>query len=271
MKRIHWMLALLAITTFVLQACGGAATVDGPSLVSEEGEQGTSASLAEAVAEAVPSRARDNSAEAEAEDETAAVDVQQLANGPTVTVSQATNCRSGPGKDYDLLAIVEAWQSVEVVATYPFGPYVVVDNPNGFDTCWLWLEHADNSDFSAFDLPEAERPPLPEPKPEDFDWSGYWTAWVEGTAYTFYVYVDGSNFTGEFIDGYGQSVRLSGQITSDGRIVNGSWVWGGRSSSFRIQARGQEGGLFVGHWGPSFGEFCGARETLPQPAPCLGP
>lgn len=272
MKRLNWMLAALVIGAFLLQACGAVTTVESGSAVSEAGKSAAAESLPAVAVEDRASRARDDKSDADvAASAITEVQALQLAEGTTVTVSEATNCRTGPGIAYDLVVIVEAGQAVEVGATYPFGPYVVVNNPNGHNSCWLWLEYADRSDFGGLDLPEAVKPPEPTEAPEAFEWSGYWTAWVEGTAYTFYVYVDGSHLTGEFIDGYGNSVILNGQMDASGRTVQGTYAWAGSSSYFKMQAKNYEGSLFIGQWGPSLGEFCGARDTLPQPSPCLGP
>ncbi len=82
---------------------------------------------------------------------------------PIVTVSQATNCRSGPGIDYDLLGAVNVGQTAVVVGKYTPGNYVIINNLNGVGTCWLWGQYATVSGNTT-GLPEMTPPPTPTPK-----------------------------------------------------------------------------------------------------------
>lgn len=203
-----------------------------------------------------------------------AADSNESALGLTsvfVTVSRDTNCRTGPSIDYDLVAIAEAGEPHEVVAIYPLAYYVVIQNPNGVGDCWLWLGYADQTDFRGLGLPEAVPPPPPEPDPEPFDWSGHWNVAIEGELYTMYIYVEGLHFTGEFLDTSGNQVLLIGEFSDNFNTVSGTWVWGGRSSTFIAFARYPERNYFVGQWGPSLGAFCGFQFGVKEPVPCLGP
>jgi hypothetical protein len=80
-----------------------------------------------------------------------------------ISVSQTTNCRSGPRGDYSYITEINAGEEVEVLMTFPGANYVVVRNPNGSGNCWLWLEYADQTDFGSFGLPVATQPPTPTP------------------------------------------------------------------------------------------------------------
>jgi len=59
-----------------------------------------------------------------------------------VTVSANTNCRSGPGIDYDIVGALTIGQQTEVVGKSSTTNYWIINNPNASGTCWLWGEHA---------------------------------------------------------------------------------------------------------------------------------
>ena len=59
-----------------------------------------------------------------------------------VTVSADTNCRSGPGIDYDIVGALTIGQQAEAVGQSSITNYLIINNPNGPGTCWLWAEHA---------------------------------------------------------------------------------------------------------------------------------
>ena len=84
---------------------------------------------------------------------------------PQVSVIQDTNCRTGPGVNYDYVNTVSAGDLKEVVGL-PADPniveYVLVSNrPNSNPLCWLWLRYANTKDFSAYSLPTFFTPPTP--------------------------------------------------------------------------------------------------------------
>lgn len=59
-----------------------------------------------------------------------------------VTVSANTNCRSGPGVDYDIVGALTIGQQAEVIGKNSITGYWIINNPIGPGTCWLWGEHA---------------------------------------------------------------------------------------------------------------------------------
>jgi hypothetical protein len=83
---------------------------------------------------------------------------------PTVTVSVNTNCRTGPGIQYDLVGGVNVGQSAVVVGKSTSTGYWIINNLNGSGTCWLWGQHATVSGNTA-GLPEYPIPPTPTPSP----------------------------------------------------------------------------------------------------------
>jgi hypothetical protein len=82
---------------------------------------------------------------------------------PQVSVSVATNCRTGPGKVYDRVGALLVGQVAEVVGRDTTGNYWYIRNPNqsgGF--CWLWGEYATvTGNFAA--LPAFTPPATPTP------------------------------------------------------------------------------------------------------------
>jgi hypothetical protein len=82
-----------------------------------------------------------------------------------VSVSVATNCRTGPGKVYDRVGALLVGQVADVVGRNSTGNYWYIRNPNqsgGF--CWLWGEYATlTGNFAA--LPIFTPQPTPTPIP----------------------------------------------------------------------------------------------------------
>jgi uncharacterized protein YraI len=81
---------------------------------------------------------------------------------PTVTVSTATNCRTGPGQAYPSIFGLPVGQIAEVVGKNTSTNYWIIKIPNGAGTCWLWGQYATvTGDASA--LPTVAIPPTPTP------------------------------------------------------------------------------------------------------------
>ncbi|MFN8381119.1 MAG: hypothetical protein U0V02_04225 [Anaerolineales bacterium] len=80
----------------------------------------------------------------------------------TVTVSIATNCRTGPGQAYPSIFGLPVGQTAEVVGKNTSTNYWIIKIPNGAGTCWLWGQYATvTGDTSA--LPTVAIPPTPTP------------------------------------------------------------------------------------------------------------
>ena len=82
-------------------------------------------------------------------------------NPPMVTVSSETNCRSGPGRMYDKLGVLNPGETTEVVGRTTVPNYWLVRNPdNPAQICWLWGQYATvTGDWQS--LPQATPPPTP--------------------------------------------------------------------------------------------------------------
>ena len=94
---------------------------------------------------------------------TAAATLTATLSAPMVTVSQATNCRTGPGTQYDQVGSLGAGQSAQPVGKYTPGNYWIIDTPGGSGTCWLWGQYATTSGDTS-GLPEMTPPATPTPQ-----------------------------------------------------------------------------------------------------------
>lgn len=82
---------------------------------------------------------------------------------PLMSVSVPTNCRSGPGKVYDLQGALLVGETAEVYGRDPTNQYWFIRNPDsGADFCWAWGEYATISGSTQL-LPVLTPPPTPTP------------------------------------------------------------------------------------------------------------
>jgi len=82
---------------------------------------------------------------------------------PMVIVSVQTNCRSGPGKAFDILGILNVGQSAEVVGRSVYNDNWIIKLPsNPAITCWLWGQYAtvvgNSTGLPAFTPPASPTP-----------------------------------------------------------------------------------------------------------------
>ncbi len=80
---------------------------------------------------------------------------------PEVTVTSATNCRTGPGTEYDLLYTLQPGQVAQIIGKDSPDNYWIINFPGGI-ACWLWGQYAVVSGNIAA-LPEYPPPPTPTP------------------------------------------------------------------------------------------------------------
>ena len=95
---------------------------------------------------------------------------------PMARVSQATNCRTGPGSAYPFVVSLRPEQVVEVTARSTVDNYWFVANPNQADEyCWLWGEYATvEGDVST--LPVLTPAPAPTPR---IDFTAYLYGFIQ--------------------------------------------------------------------------------------------
>lgn len=85
-------------------------------------------------------------------------------SAPTASVTQTTNCRTGPSASYDIVTTLNVGQSAVIVGKDTADNYWIVNNPNENGTCWLWGQDATvtgNTDG----LPQMSPPAVPTAKP----------------------------------------------------------------------------------------------------------
>ena len=79
----------------------------------------------------------------------------------TLQVSVPTNCRSGPGKPYDIVTVLHTGTTINVIAQHETDDFWLIENPDGCgESCWVWGYYATITG-SKDSLPEEEAPPLP--------------------------------------------------------------------------------------------------------------
>ena len=95
------------------------------------------------------------------------------AETPFITVSVDTNCRSGPGKVYDVVGALLVGEFAEVFGRDPSNNYWYILNPDGNDPefCWVWGKYATLTGpamlapvFTPPPTPTATATSLPTPK-----------------------------------------------------------------------------------------------------------
>jgi len=60
---------------------------------------------------------------------------------PMLTVRESTNCRAGPGEDYEIIFTYLSGKELEIVGRYdPENFWLVKSNESPTGTCWLWGE-----------------------------------------------------------------------------------------------------------------------------------
>jgi hypothetical protein len=91
--------------------------------------------------------------------DTPLIPISGVSSPPQVSVSVATNCRTGPSTKYDLIIALQPGQAAQVVGKYTPSNYWIIKTPAG-GICWLWGQYASiTGDTSS--LPEFPVPPLP--------------------------------------------------------------------------------------------------------------
>jgi hypothetical protein len=84
---------------------------------------------------------------------------------PMVSVSTATNCRSGPTAAYDLLGVLSVGEKAEVVGRSKLTDTMIIRLPSHPNiTCWLWAKYATVAGNTS-GLPLINVPPTPTPPP----------------------------------------------------------------------------------------------------------
>jgi hypothetical protein len=107
---------------------------------------------------------------------------------PMLEVDEPTNCRSGPGQNYEIITTFQAGAKAEIVGRYPENNWWLINNPFGSGTCWIWGEFATVSG-SHWTVPSVTPPPpatagLPAP-PSISNWEYFCSYGSSGPNVTF--------------------------------------------------------------------------------------
>ncbi|MEW6286206.1 MAG: hypothetical protein AB1509_08250 [Chloroflexota bacterium] len=63
---------------------------------------------------------------------------------PMLRLLENTNCRSGPGQEYEIVYTYLVWKELEIIGAYPQLNYWLVKSPESpSGQCWLWGEYAE--------------------------------------------------------------------------------------------------------------------------------
>jgi hypothetical protein len=187
--------------------------------------------------------------------------------GAFASLTENTNCRTGPLAIYDLIATVLTGQQVEIVGKSAAGDYWYVTTPNGRD-CWLWGRYAQVSGDTS-QIPVLTPPPTPTPS---FVWTGTWSVSIDGTLGTMVLTQSGSSVTGT-LTVVGEMYTLSGTTSGGGQDLSGNVFDIGTKdiadfSFHMLENTDQFRGSFTD---PDPGVWCGARGGAAVPSPCGWP
>ena len=73
---------------------------------------------------------------------TATITPTATIGAPLVTVSQTSQCRTGPSPAFEILGELLVGEIGEVVGLGQDVDGVIINNPDAAGTCWLWLQFA---------------------------------------------------------------------------------------------------------------------------------
>jgi uncharacterized protein YgiM (DUF1202 family) len=108
---------------------------------------------------------------------------------PMLLFNGNTNCRKGPGDQYEVDTVVRSGVKVEAVGRLEKTNYWLVKKPGGSGTCWVAGDFATSSGSIQM-LPTVTAPPTPTPKPPT---APAWSTW---------------NFTCDFASG-GSNINMN--------------------------------------------------------------
>lgn len=276
--RLKNVLPVLLVAAFLLSACGGntqAAIQTGIAQTLQISQLETAAAGGGAPA---PQATTDpgQPAATQAPTDTPTITLTFTPSIPLVSVSTNTNCRRGPSVAFDIVTTINVGQPVEVLKTFS-NSYAVVKNPNGSGDCWLFLQYANTTDFSAYALAAATQPPTPTntatPTPEVV-WDGNWNMYANGAAIgVIDVNESGNSLSGSFAysgSNFTFSLTLnSAKTVATGSYTNTTAVYT-RPLVWQIKKNTNQ---FIGHFenaGTNY-EWCGWRSGASMPSPCLLP
>ena len=156
-----------------------------------------------------------------------------------VTVSADTNCRSGPGADYDIVGALTIGQQAEVVGKSSTTDYWIINNPNGSGTCWLWGEHATITGNTAA-LQEYAVPPTVTPRAVLSPVIDHVTVRLDSSSNALVAFLDVYFSDGEGDANFADFQLISTSVEKTGMI---------KDVSIAPSANQRRGSVVTGQWG----------------------
>jgi uncharacterized protein YgiM (DUF1202 family) len=166
-------------------------------------------------------------------------------NGPvTLKFNGNTNCRKGPGENYDVVIVLKTGLEVEAIGRVDKTNYWLVKRPDSAETCWASADFAQTSG-NAQALPTVTPPPTPTPKPPT---APAWSTWnftcdfASGgsTINMNLVWTDRSgDETGFTVYRDGQSIATLGPNTTS--YTDSAFVATGKSVSYKVEVYNDAG------------------------------
>ncbi|MBW6466338.1 MAG: hypothetical protein K0B06_07545 [Brevefilum sp.] len=206
---------------------------------------------------------------------TATITLTPTPEKPMVSVSVNTNCRTGPGLQFDLIGSLLIGEQAEVVGVYPDGDYWIIKNPRRAGECWLWGNYATIVGQTA-GLPVFASPPTPTPSftpTPVYNWTGTWTTSFGKTGLMHETHIisltqTNATVTGSFSLG-ASTVTLNGTLSTDYMTLTGTWSVLTDSGTFVFKLINMD--QFIGNRDNGEYEWCGYRAGAGFPSPCMGP
>jgi len=106
---------------------------------------------------------------------------------PMLTVQESTNCRTGPGEDYEVIFTYLSGKKLEIVGRYDPGNFwLVKSNESPTGTCWLWGQYVEVAG-SYWTVADVTPPPTATTAPPRAPGIVKWEFFCSGGTLTFTV------------------------------------------------------------------------------------
>jgi uncharacterized protein YgiM (DUF1202 family) len=166
-------------------------------------------------------------------------------NGPvTLKFNGNTNCRKGPGENYDVVTVLKTGLEVQAIGRVDKTNYWLVKRSESAETCWASADFAQMTG-NAQALPTVTAPPTSTPKPPN---APAWASWnyncdfaSGGNNITMnLVWTDrSSNETGFIVYRDGQPIANLGPDTAS--YTETIFVATGQSVSYKVEVKNESG------------------------------
>jgi hypothetical protein len=130
---------------------------------------------------------------------------------PIVLFEGNTNCRKGPGTNYDVVTVVLNGQKAEAIGVSDKGNYWLIKNPNKGEACWVANDLVKSSG-SILQLPTLTAPPTSTPVPPK---APAWVSYI----YTCEYASGGGNMTMNLVWSDRSENELGYKVLRDGQEI----------------------------------------------------